>query len=411
MNRAVRFLYERAARLAAMHLLLRRRRTGLYNAPCGPGMEAAEKKIAVLSLGLFFAAVHITGLAGAMGPNFLDGRNDFAAFYLGAKLSGSGHLYDAHLYHAGQQREFGYSMPAVTYIRLPFYAALLKPISWLDYGAAWRLFLLANTACAVWFYWKFLRDDTLAFLLGAAFLPTYAALANGQDVWFPAALFGLSVLLLRLGCDFLAGLALSLCTIKPHLFVFVPLVLLLHGKWRTLAGGAAGAVGLFALSTIAEGGQWIGQWLDTIRNPVVHPRPEIMPTLRGLAFLAGAPPWALWMLAALTTAAVILVARRSRHIETGLAAALAGSLAVSYHAYLADTVLLLVAFALLRRHSLTGAPLWLWVLLVSPLPALLFVFGPPWALVLPLATLGALAGLLFWHEGSPEAGREPVGQG
>lgn len=407
MGHSVRFARGRTPGLAAARRLLRRLRTGLYTARYGPGMESAAKKIVILSLGLLFAAVHITGLAGAMGPNFLEGKNDFAAFYMGAKLSGSGHLYDADRHYAGQKSQLGYYMPAVTFIRLPFYAALLKPLSWFDYGTAWWLFLLANAACAIWFYSKFLWGDTLAFLLGAASLPAYAALANGQDVWFVAALFGLFILLLRRGSDFLAGLALSLCAIKPHLFVFVPAVLLLHRRWRVLAGGAAGAVGLFALSTLAEGGQWISQFLATISDTRVHPRPEIMPTLRGLASLTGAPPWALWLLMALTAAATVFLARRSRPIEVGMAAALAGGLAVNYHAYLADTVMLLVAFALLRRRGLEGAPLWPWILLVCPLPSVLFVFGPPWALVLPLAIVGALAGLVLWRERLPESLDEP----
>lgn len=360
-------------------------------------MSATEKKILVFFLGVLFAGIHITGLAGAMGVTLREGKNDFAAFYMGAKLAGTGHLYDAARHYEGQKAELGYYMPAVTYIRLPYHAVLLKPLAWLDYRTAWKLFLLANALCAAWVYWKFLWGDTLAFLLGAAFLPTYAALANGQDVWFAAALCGLALLLARKGKEFGAGAALALCSIKPHLFVFVPAVLLMYRKWRILAGGAAGAAVLFAVSTAAEGGGWIGSFTAAITDPRVHPRLELMPTLRGLASTTGAPPWALWLLTALVIAAVLFISRRCGTMEGAMAAALTGGLLTNYHAYLADTVMLLLAFALLRRHGLAGLPLWLWSLLLSPVPAFLFVYGQPLSIALPSAMLCALAGLLLWR--------------
>lgn len=154
-------------------------------------MESAEKKNVILFLGLLFTAIHIIGLTGAMGPNFLEGKNDFAAFYMGAKLSGRGHLFDADGHYAGQQRELDYYMPAVTFIQLPFYAALLKPLAWFDYGTAWRLSLLANAACAIWFYWKFLwgirRPSFSArlFCLPTALSPT----ARMYGSWPPCSVF------------------------------------------------------------------------------------------------------------------------------------------------------------------------------------------------------------------------------
>ena len=82
-----------------------------------------------------------------------------------------------------------------------------------------------------------------------------------------------------------------------------------------------------------------------------------MPTLRNLVATAGGPPWVYWALCALTAAAVAVIALRSARLETGMAAALAGGLAVSYHSYLPDLVLLLPAFALLRARQIRGLPL------------------------------------------------------
>lgn len=359
-------------------------------------MGGARKNLLVLLAGLLLAGIHITGLGGSMAVNLREGKNDFAQLYMGARLAGTGRLYDPAPQFEWQRSRWGSYMPAVTFVRLPFYAVLLKPLHWLEYRTAWALFLLANFLCALWFFSKFLWPDFPAFLLGAAFLPVYAALANGQDVWFVAALFGLAVLLARQGCELAAGAILSVCSIKPHLFVFVPVVLLIHRKWRILAGGVAGAAAQVAISAVFEGWDWVGRFLTAIGDPRVHPRAEVMPTLRGMTEMTGAPPWLFWLLAGMVAGGVVLAAIRCRSTEVALAAALAGGLLANYHAYLPDAVLLLVAFVLLRRQGLAGMPLWLFVLLVSPLPCLLFLYGPPLAYLLPAAMVGALAGVLLW---------------
>jgi len=372
-------------------------------------MRSAEKRALVLLAAIGMAVLFLTGLAGAMGPNFLEGRNDFAALYMGSRLAGTGHLYDARLEHAAQSRQFGFYMPAVTLTRLPFYAILLKPLTWLDYIPAWRVFFILNILCALWFFRTQLWGDTLAFLLGASFLPLYAALANGQDTWLVAALFSLAMLLERRGLEFSAGAVLSLCAIKPHLFVFVPRVLALQKRWRFFAGATAGVALWLAISFLAEGAGWVARYLDTLGDPRIHPRLEVMPTLRNLVATAGGPPWVYWALCVATAAAVACIAFRSARLATGMAAALAGGLAVSYHSYLPDLVLLLPAFALLRAGQLRGLPLWLWVFLLSPLPWLLWVAGPPWCAMYSLAVLGAVAGLLLPQPGAAEPEEAPAG--
>lgn len=356
-------------------------------------MSRTEKKILVLCLGVLFASIHVKGLVEAMGPEFRAGKNDFTAFYLGARLSGTGHLFDAAEQHGWQRVLFGDTRPAVTFIRLPFYAWLLRPLGWLEYGVAWKVFLGLNVLCAFWFFLRLLTTDLAVFLLGLAFLPTYAALMNGQDVWFTVLLFVLAVRLAEEGRDWRAGLTLSLCAIKPHLFVFVPLALALQRRWRFLAAGVAGAVLLLALCFLAEGPDWIQPFVATLKDPRVHPRTELMPTLPGLATAAGVSPWAGWVLAVPVILAVIRISLRGS-LEAGLAAALVAGILVNRHAYLADTVLLLPALALLRRQGLEGRPFWIWAFAVSPVPCVLFVYGWPYSALLPVAMVCALTALL-----------------
>ena len=369
-------------------------------------MRSAKKRVLPLVAALAIAAVYAANFYAAMGPSLLQGTNDFAAFYTGARLAGSGRVYDTGPQYEEQKKQFGSYMPAVTFIRLPFYAVLLKPLAWLDYLAAWRVFLLLNILCALWFFGKWLwGDHPRVFLLGASFLPVYAALANGQHIWLVAALFALAMLLGRQGRDFSAGAVLSLCAIKPHLFVFVPLVLALQKRWRFFAGATAGVALWLAISFLAEGAGWVAQYMHTLADPRIHPRLDAMPTLRNLVATAGGPPWVYWALCVLTAAAVAVIALRSARLETGMAAAVAGGLAVSYHSYLPDLVLLLPAFALLRARQLRGLPLWLWVFLLSPLPWLFWVAGPLWCGLYSLAILGTVAGLLLPQSGAAE----PVG--
>jgi len=179
-------------------------------------------------------------------------------------------------------------------------------------------------------------------------------------------------------------------------------VLIVQKRWRFFVGAATGGVALLAACFLAEGAGWVAQYLRTLGDPRIHPRLEVMPTLRNLVATAGGPPWVYWALCALTAAAVAVIALRSARLETGMAAALAGGLAVSYHSYLPDLVLLLPAFALLRARQIRGLPLWLWVFLLSPLPWLLWVAGPPWSALYSLAIVIAVAGLLLPEPGAAQ---------
>lgn len=65
--------------------------------------------------------------------------------------------------------------------------------------------------------------------------------------------------------DILAGLVLSLASVKPQVIFAVPLLLLVTGHWRTTAAWAAGS-GALALASVASlGFHGLTQWLDLAR--------------------------------------------------------------------------------------------------------------------------------------------------
>ena len=62
-------------------------------------------------------------------------------------------------------------------------------------------------------------------------------------------ILGLALLWMTRGRDFAAGLLLALCSIKFHMFLLLPLVLLIHRRWAVLRGGLVGGAILLAIAS------------------------------------------------------------------------------------------------------------------------------------------------------------------
>lgn len=325
---------------------------------------------------------------------FLRGQTDFVQLYTGAKLAGTGKLYDAEANYEWHQRLFGARFPAVLHSRPAFYAFLLQPLGWMPYRTAFWLFVSLNVAAAAWVFRRILGPSPPAASWGAVYPATYLAILWGQDIWLAVALFGASVLMLKRGRDAEAGLVMSLCSIKAHLFLLVPLVLLAHRRWRVLAGGAAGCAGLFLLGFAGDGPGWLMSYWKLLTGSAIHRDMGGMPNLQGVSVQLGSPAWFLPAAMLAAAAAVVWISARSRGMDTAVAAALAGSYLLSYHAYPQDALTLLVAFALLPREGLQGWRRAAWHLLASPVPLLCALSGAPWQLVLPATAAAALAALI-----------------
>jgi hypothetical protein len=177
----------------------------------------------------------------------LTGQNDFVQLYTGATLVGTPDLYSRPANLALIKSILGFTMESVVYTRPPFYAALLKPLALFPYLAAYALFSLATLGGALWFVIRFGRECSALPVFAAFSLPLMTALCGGQDTPFLLPILGASILLTRSKRDFLAGLVLSLCAIKFHLFLFIPVLLLLKRRWGILRGGACGIAGLAVL--------------------------------------------------------------------------------------------------------------------------------------------------------------------
>jgi hypothetical protein len=128
------------------------------------------------------------------------------------------------------------------------------------------------------------------------------------------------------------------------------------------------------------------------RNPMSHPAPEIMPNLRGFVFaISGGQNTPLLVTLWLCTAAVVFyLIRRAETFEHALAFALIGGLLVNFHSYMQDSLLLLIALALLT-DSYRPKYVTRW-LMVSVLPFLyvLLYYAPPYSGLFHLSVIVSL---------------------
>ena len=239
----------------------------------------------------------------------------------------------------------------------PSFLLLLLPFGLLSAGAGMALFLAVTYAGLLVAARGVAADRTTwrlflaTLLLGPAVGST---VFTGQNAFLTGALLlgGFGLIARR---PVLGGAVLGLLTLKPQLFLMVPVALLGARNWRALAAAAPSA-GLLALASLAVFGaadwrQWFGlasgasaqyaSWLAAGR-------------LKGMsvfacASLLGAPP----VLANLAQAAAIVFAgaavfwlfRRGVRRELGLAAVLAGTMLAAPHASMQDGVLLGLAAA------------------------------------------------------------------
>jgi len=327
----------------------------------------------------------------------LDGGNDFLAFYAGAKLGGTPDLYNPEKAREIQLGSAGMVAKGLSFVRLPYFALFLKPLGMLPYKTAYLVWQIANVAALVGFLalWK-ATPPKLTVALACCLAPALVScLINGQDVFFLLLWIGLAARLLALNRPVAAGLVLSLCLQKYHLFALAPLWIVGQRRWRAGVGVCAGAAGLLALSFVGAGWSWPVEYLRVLSAPAIHPGVEVMPNIHGLASMDGFPFGFEVLLVALVAAAVWYVCRHGSE-DYAMCATLAGGLLVSWHAYPADASLLIPAAAILLHKSSCRPTRILTFICVFPMTHVLFKRGVfPFDHVLHLSMLGMIAAMLI----------------
>jgi hypothetical protein len=283
------------------------------------------------------------------------GQNDFLALYTGGKLLGTDGLRDDARTEAVHRGAVGDYYPLIFFSRPDYYAFAFKPLSYLPYRAAYAVFQVVNLAAAVVFVLLSGRRSILA--LSLVSIPLATAILNGQDLPLVlAALLG-AYELDRRGKGYLAGALLAFCSVKFHLFLFVPLAILAFRKWKMLAGGAA-ALGAGSLAAgFVQGWDWPLRYAAKMLRKDVHPEPFHFLNLRDLAItFANSNQTVEFVLGGL--AAVLLIAflwqvhRDPTAFPFALSLAIVGGVLISFHLGVHDCAVLLGAVALAPVHHL-----------------------------------------------------------
>lgn len=293
-------------------------------------------------------------------PRVVRGQNDFAALYAGATLVGSADLYSRQANLRVIERALdGVTMETVVFTRPPFYAWCLKPLASLPYLAGYAVFVGLLIFSVIWFVWRFQAEAPALPVFAAFSIPLAAVLPQGQDTPFLLLFLGGAIWQARQGRDFVSGLLLACCAIKFHLFVLVPVAVLLHRRWGILRGAACGGAVFLGVSLPA-----LGDYVRVLRDPWIHFKPEMMPNLHGLA---NGGIWEL-PLVALVAGLVLWGAWRAPSFDFALGLCLIGGLLVSFHSGIGDQVLLLPAFVLLLPDGTGKFLRGLLAVALTPLP-------------------------------------------
>lgn len=319
------------------------------------------------------------------------GRNDFLPLYAFGQLTGSPNLYDTASVYAAESHAIG--AYGIVYPRLPYYGLLLKPLTWMPYQTAYRVWEALMLAAFAGFVllWPHARPAE-KWILCCWSLPFWAGLFNGQDGALLLLWLALAMRLFRGGREVLVGAVLALCASKYNLVILVPLVILAQRRWRMAAGASAVGAVMLALSFLAAGASWPLRYWAMLMDPLTEHGLDHMANLHALF---SAIPFGVGLEAAvalLIAATVFLAARRTADFEGPLALALAGSLLVSPHTYLADCALLLPALMFAAGRVAAGGPRRISsTALATPVPWYLLQLLLP----LPAITRALMVGLVY----------------
>jgi hypothetical protein len=345
----------------------------------------------LILLGCFFQGVFYYVLR----ERFWIGLNDFMGFYSSGKLAFTGLLYDPsehfRVQRAATNGQFGESW---MFVRFPFYAILLWPFGQLPYSAAWRAFLgVCTAAIAAGTALLPLPNRKFGYALLIFCLPAGAGLLNGQDVAIVYFFFALGGFLLSRGYAFSAGSVWAFLAIKPHLFVFLPLVLLYRRDWRVLGGGALGGAVLLILSFVVGGPEWPAQLRTVLTRPALHSWDQ-MPNLHLFFGPHVAREW-ISIPAGVCLAALLWPIQKKWPGWVGLLAAVPAGILVTSHVYISDCLLLLPFSAWLLHEA--AVPWQRGVAFASLTPIVYFclILTPPAAYIAPAVLSAALLSLLF----------------
>lgn len=325
------------------------------------------------------------------------GGNDFAQLYCAPHLIAGHNLYNPPLMNAEQDR----IIPSVRkaggpfwYVRLPYYAVLLWPLSQLPYRFAYFCWQLAALGSIAAFVCVWPEKKLPAAMLCCWFAAIPYSFVNGQDVPFLLLYLAGSTYLLRKERPFAAGLVLSLCLAKFHLILFLPIAMLVARRWKELYGFVTGGLAMLAFSFVVAGWTWPVEWYRVIKTPVVNQNLDES-VINLMARYWHGPLFASAVAALMIALAVAVVYAARYDYSLGLGVALFAGVLSAFHVHRYDYILVLpllslaISGACQRAESARRSANLLAVAIVAIAGMLIGfrVFGYDVALLFPVAAL------------------------
>lgn len=282
---------------------------------------------------------------------------DFDAFYIVSQFILEGRLAEAYdpAVMMDRQTELAGHPIFMPWTYPPPFNLVIAPLSFAPRGVAYGLFTLLGLA----FYLSVLRRVAGAYLPGVlmAIAPALIMVVLvGQSALIVATLIGLVALFWLQDRRNMAGLALGLLVLKPHLALGVGFLVLVRGQWRILAVAVAMVVLLAIPASIAFGFDIWAVFLTATRLASENMEAGLYPLFRmtslyALLFTLGVPPsiaLGLHGIGALLALGSILVALwLGWPLRRLLGVAVLAGLAISPYNYDYDMPLLGIALALL----------------------------------------------------------------
>lgn len=182
---------------------------------------------------------------------------DFINLWAGPQLAFDGRLQvlrDFAAYHQAISELFGKPIPFHNWGAPPFLLILLWPFAQAPYFVALGFWTVMTLAAYLWAAMSVLdREHRIqGFLLLTLSPASLINVIGGQNGFLTASLF-LGGFLVLANRPRVAGLLFGLLTIKPHLGLVIPLVLLRTGAWRTIISAVAVVTLLVAVSAVTFG--------------------------------------------------------------------------------------------------------------------------------------------------------------
>jgi hypothetical protein len=181
---------------------------------------------------------------------------DFRIFWAGARLALQGQaaaVYDPQALFAAMQLATSGALqpnPVFRWFYPPSFLCLVMPLGALPLMVAYALWTAAGVAAVVVVLRRMLPQG--GFLLPLlAFFPFFHTVVVGQNALLTAACACCGMLLMERR-SWLAACCFAALSVKPHLFIVLPLLLACAGKWRLLLQtlAVAAAINLLALAML-----------------------------------------------------------------------------------------------------------------------------------------------------------------